>query len=281
MGDAVSSAVQSEPATKEVESGTSAPAPTPVVFAPPRRGMWELETTHHGVRPLSPIIREAYVRAFEAGTKVVAGRYGLPLEGVQAELVHGCMYVRPQGLGEGDKPSPTPPKLIMKLVARLHPGMRRRNRAAAQAWPTRRWRRSTSGSTSTVRCVVKPEPGVPVRRPGVARRRRAGRRDQMLLAHFETHARRNLETHGGDLMPVGDCWPIASGGASRGRGGRAVAGQLAGDGRDRPSCWVRGRRLARCEGRRRRSTRSGRSVTSVAGGDRRVGANCTRGDGDQ
>ena len=25
-----------------------------------------------------------------------------------------------------------------------------------------------------------------------------------LLAHFETQARRNLETHGGDLMPVGD-----------------------------------------------------------------------------
>ena len=60
-----------------------------VAFAPPAPGMWELETTHHGLRPLSPFLRDAYKRAFEAGTTELVKRYGLPLAGVRAELVHG------------------------------------------------------------------------------------------------------------------------------------------------------------------------------------------------
>jgi len=113
---------------------------TQLIFDPPAAGRWELETTHHGLRPLSPFVRHAYVGAFEEGTKELVERYGLPLEGVRAVLVHGCMYVRPQGLGEGSKAKPPPPKLIMKIVARLHPEMRRRTRTAARAWQTRRWR---------------------------------------------------------------------------------------------------------------------------------------------
>ena len=111
-----------------------------VVFAPDRPGRWELETTHHGLRPLSPFIRDAYKRAFEDGIRTLVERYGLPLDGVDGELVHGCFYVRPRGLGEGDKPQPVPPKLVMQLLARLHPGMRRRNRAAARAIATKQWR---------------------------------------------------------------------------------------------------------------------------------------------
>ena len=67
----------------------------PVVFDPPAPGQWELETTHHGLRPLSPFLRDAYRRAFEAGTVELVERYGLPLARVQAKLVHGCFYVRP------------------------------------------------------------------------------------------------------------------------------------------------------------------------------------------
>ncbi len=117
-----------------------APLTQPLVFAPPSHGMWELETTHHGLRPLSPFLRDAYKRAFEAGTTVLVERWGLPLAGVRAELVNGCMYVRPTGVGEGAKPKPMPPKVIMKLFVRLHPEMRRRTRTAALAWKERRWR---------------------------------------------------------------------------------------------------------------------------------------------
>lgn len=66
---------------------------SPLTFEPPAPGQWELETTHHGLRPLSPIIRDAYQRAFEEGTVELVERYGLPLTRVQAKFVHGCLYV--------------------------------------------------------------------------------------------------------------------------------------------------------------------------------------------
>ena len=78
---------------------------TGTTFVPPGPGSWELETTHHGLRPLSHLVRDAYVRAFQAGVQAMLARYGLPLAGIRAELVEGCMYVRPYAVGEGKKPS--------------------------------------------------------------------------------------------------------------------------------------------------------------------------------
>ena len=121
----------------------------PVAFSPPRAGMWELETTHHGLRPLSPLLREAYRRAFQDGTRQLVEAYGLPLEGVDAELVHGCFYVRPRGLGEGDKPSPTPPKIVMKVVDATPPG-------AAPAQPGRRRGVAHEAVAAGGRPVVRP-----------------------------------------------------------------------------------------------------------------------------
>ena len=177
----------------------------PVAFSPPRAGMWELETTHHGLRPLSPLLREAYRRAFQDGTRQLVEAYGLPLEGVDAELVHGCFYVRPRGLGEGDKPSPTPPKIVMKVVTRLHPGLRRRNRAAAEAWRTKRWRQEVDQWFDRDRAPVV-ERNVELQSVDLRALDDAALVAELatLLDHFEALARRNLATHGGDLMPVGD-----------------------------------------------------------------------------
>src|SRR5262245_13579761 len=111
-----------------------------LTFTPPGPGSWELEIGHHGYRPLSGFLAEAYRRGFETGSAVLLERYGLPLARIRAEFVHGCEYIRPVGVGEGDRPSRTPPVFVMKLLARLHPELRRRNRAAARAWESKRWR---------------------------------------------------------------------------------------------------------------------------------------------
>ena len=63
--------------------------------------------------------------------KVLVERYGLPLERIRVELVHGCLYFRPIGLGMGAQPRPLPPALIMKVVVRLYPALRRRNSSAS------------------------------------------------------------------------------------------------------------------------------------------------------
>ena len=81
-------------------------APPVVTFDPPAPGQWELETAHHGLRPLSPFLRDTYQRAFEAGIVEPLQRYGLPLATVQAKFVNGCLYMRPLGVGE--KPVPRP-----------------------------------------------------------------------------------------------------------------------------------------------------------------------------
>lgn len=187
------------------------------VFKAPSHGMWELETTHHGVRPLSPFLRDAYTRGFEAGIKVLVERWGLPLAGVRAELVNGCMYVRPTGVGEGAKPTPTPPKIIMRVVVRLHPEMRRRTRTAALAWKERRWRAEVDQWFNSDRAAVvaKNLTYQAIDCSSLDDAQLASHITE-LLGHFEAQARKNLENHGGDLMPVGDLlahcarWGISS-----------------------------------------------------------------------
>ncbi len=185
------------------------PIPTTrtLTFEPPAPGQWELETTHHGLRPLSPIIRDAYRRAFEAGIVECVERYGLPLTGVQAKLVHGCFYVRPLGVGERDGATPKapPPVLVMKVIARLHPELRRRAKTAALAWEQRRWRQEVDQWFDRDRAAQ-------LARNRVLQAVELTDLDDVQLAahvaealsHFESSARRNLATHGGDLMPVGD-----------------------------------------------------------------------------
>ena len=194
---------------------------TPAVFAPPSHGMWELETTHHGLRPLSPFLREAYKRAFEAGTTVLVERWGLPLSGVRAELVNGCLYVRPNGVGEGAKPMPTPPKFVMKVFARLHPEMRRRARTAALVWNERRWRLEVDTWFDRDRAeVVSQNLAFQAVDCSTLDNTQLASHVLELLAHFEAQAQKNLENHGGDLMPVGDLlahcaeWGIDSGEAA-------------------------------------------------------------------
>ena len=186
---------------------TETTAPPTVTFDPPAPGQWELETAHHGLRPLSPFLRETYQRAFEAGIVEPMQRYGLPLVTVQAKFVHGCLYMRPLAVGEkpGSTPKAPPPAWLMKLIVRLHPELRRCAKTAQQALAERRWRdevdqwfdRDRSAQLAENLALQAVDPGA---------------LDDVELAvhvtnarsHFERSARRNLATHGGDLVPSGD-----------------------------------------------------------------------------
>jgi rifampicin phosphotransferase len=176
-------------------------------FAPPAPGQWELETSHHGLRPLSPFLRDTYRRAFETGIVEPMQRYGLPLATVEAKFVNGCLYMRPLAIGEkpGSTPKAPPPAFVMKVLTRVHPELRRRARTAEQAFAQRRWRdevdqwfdvdRSTQLADNRALQAVEPgsldDDGL---REHIAN----------ALAHFERSACRNLATHGGDLIPTGD-----------------------------------------------------------------------------
>ena len=89
---------------------------------------------------MSMYVREGLMAAMGPAVAVLLERYGLPLARMEMKFVEGCLYMRPVAVGEGAKPSSPPPAPIMKLIARLHPEMRRRNRAARKAWEEKRWR---------------------------------------------------------------------------------------------------------------------------------------------
>lgn len=192
--------------TPSITASTNA-APSAVTFAPPAPGRWELETAHHGLRPLTPFLRDTYRRAFESGIVEPLERYGLPLASVEAKFVHGCLYMRPLAVGEkpGSTPKAPPPAFVMKVLSRLHPELRRRAKTAEQAFAERRWRqevdewfdRDRSTQLAENRALQSVDPG---RLDDVE----LAAHITAALAHFENGARRNLATHGGDLVPTGD-----------------------------------------------------------------------------
>ncbi len=204
------------------------PAPLVETFDPPGPGCWELETAHHGLRPLSPFLRDTYQRSFEAGIVEPLQRYGLPLATVQARFVQGCLYMRPLAVGEksGSIPKAPPPAFVMKLITRLHPELRRRTRTAEQAFTERRWRSEVdewfdhgrSAQLAKNRALQAVEPSTLDDAELAAHIANA-------LSHFGESARRNLATHGGDLIPTGDLLAHCEG---WGIGANDVAGLLTG-----------------------------------------------------
>ncbi len=134
-------------------------------------------------------------------------RYGLPLARVQSKLVHGCCYVRPLGVGEreGSTPKAPPPALVMKVLVRLHPTLRRRARTAKLAWQERRWRDEVDQWFARDRSAQVAR-NLALQAVELTDLDDASLADHVAeaLAHFEESARRNLASHGGDLMPVGD-----------------------------------------------------------------------------
>jgi pyruvate,water dikinase len=205
MTDSTTHSVPTAGATATTASSNA--AASTVTFAPPAPGRWELETAHHGLRPLTPFLRDAYQRAFESGIVEPLERYGLPLASVEAKFVHGCLYMRPLAVGEkpGSTPNAPPPAFVMKVLTRVHPELRRRAKTAEQAFAQRRWRQEVDEWFDRDRArQVAENRALQAVEPGTLDAVELAAHITAALEHFENGARRNLATHGGDLVPTGD-----------------------------------------------------------------------------
>ena len=147
----------------------------------------------------------------------------------------------------------------------LHPELRRRAKTAEQAFAERRWRHEVDQWFDRDRSVQLAENlALQAVEPGALDDVELAAHVTSARSHFERSARRNLATHGGDLVPTGDLLAHCERwGDRRQRGGRSAHRQLAGDGRDSRHARPGGERdpaqrgaggLAR-DGRRRASTR--------------------------
>lgn len=104
--------------------------------------MWQLETTH--VRGAQPrVFQQRAIRGFGDGFAEPAREYGLPIDHVEVRFVNDHCYGRMVPVGapapKPGKASRTPPTLALWLLARFHPELRRRAKAAARTLVEKPW----------------------------------------------------------------------------------------------------------------------------------------------
>lgn len=108
------------------------------IFEAPGPGAWELEQTHMS-RPLTPFSYAAFKYGFPRGFKEGSERFGLTLSHFEPAQVNGFMYMKPVPVGAPPNASGPPPKIVLQILSRVHPEMRRRGRICQDAFARKLW----------------------------------------------------------------------------------------------------------------------------------------------
>lgn len=108
----------------------------------PAGGLWELETTHlQGAQPR--VLQERLPTAFREPFRATATRYGLPIDFIECRFVNDHCYARVSPVGAPEpkpgKPGKAPPAFVLWALARVHPELRRRAKAARRALDEELW----------------------------------------------------------------------------------------------------------------------------------------------
>ncbi|UQA57192.1 PEP-utilizing enzyme [Polyangium aurulentum] len=109
-------------------------------FEAPGPGPWELERTHF-TRPMSRFVASPMTRGMPRGFIEGTERYGSLMSHIQPAWVNGFMYAQVVVHGAPPGASGPPPKALLWLMTRLHPGMRARIAKQRRAMETKLWRR--------------------------------------------------------------------------------------------------------------------------------------------
>lgn len=113
--------------------------PTDATFVSPDGHTWMRDADHQST-PRTPLITPAFEEGFRAGFADGFARVGAPLKGAELVHIHGWSYIRMVPAGAPDKPGAgTPPRLVLKLLTRLHPELRARERQARAALAGQVW----------------------------------------------------------------------------------------------------------------------------------------------
>ena len=109
-------------------------------FASPDGRVWERDVDHQA-GPRAPMMRTLFDDAFEAGTNRAFERLGAPLSHGEGRHINGWSYLRLVPAGAPDKPGAggPPPPFVLKVLTRVVPELRRRNRIARDVVDNERW----------------------------------------------------------------------------------------------------------------------------------------------
>ena len=113
-----------------------------ITWEAPAGGLWELETQHvPGAVPR--LFQERGPDALRIGFQSASKRYGLPIDHLDVRFVNDHCYARMRAVGAPEpkpgKASSAPPRFVLWAIARLHPELRRRARAARTMLAERGW----------------------------------------------------------------------------------------------------------------------------------------------
>lgn len=108
------------------------------IFEAPGPGAWELEQTHMS-RPLTRYSFEIFKHGFTRGFKEGSERFGLTLSHFEPAHVNGFMYMKPIPVGAPPNAKGPPPKLVLQIISRVHPELRRRGRICEDAFARKLW----------------------------------------------------------------------------------------------------------------------------------------------
>lgn len=199
------------------------PEPT---WEPPGPGEWEYDGSHSPPAP-TPVFQDVASRSAEEAYRWVFETYGGPLDTIAFRFVNGKIYRRLVPLVGAERSSPPPPGPILWLAARLHPGLRRRERAARRTFetssflePIDRWDQGERQEWIDANQAIQSEPIEDLDDDALA--------DHVarVLAHNHRGWVRHHQLHGTDMGPIGDLlahtnrWgldPVAVMGLLRGR----------------------------------------------------------------
>ncbi len=105
----------------------------------PGPGQWAMDRSHMPAGT-TPIVQHLVTTSMPNGMRRMFRELGVPLETIDARFVNGQFYSRLRPLIGADKPSAkVPPVVVLKVAARLHPEMRRRNRTAGRTLVEQPW----------------------------------------------------------------------------------------------------------------------------------------------
>ncbi|MET0577237.1 MAG: PEP-utilizing enzyme, partial [Ilumatobacteraceae bacterium] len=104
----------------------------------PGPGTWLFDGAHN-VGPVTPIVQDVFPPAMADGFRSFTGRYGLAISHIDVRYVNGFAYgaMRIAGVPVSDRPPP--PAWLMRVLTRVHPVFRARDRHARAALEQRIW----------------------------------------------------------------------------------------------------------------------------------------------
>ena len=108
-------------------------------FEAPGPGAWR-QLADHFPGALTAEYQRIYAETCPPAMAAYMKRYGVIAKTLDVGFVHGYLYIAPRIVGAPKKITRTPPTALLRLAARLHPEMRRRNKAAGWALAERPWR---------------------------------------------------------------------------------------------------------------------------------------------